>query len=141
MYIGNAAEILDRNELNYDLVLLIDVLEHFEKEQGVDLIKKILKNNRGVLISIPKDIGLQEDAFKNTYETHRANWSKKELSKFGDHYFRYDDANNIVYIGSKEDVSKIKKKYPLKLQVRKFIMSIPILSNLLRLIKKILIRK
>lgn len=141
IYIGDAVKLINHSEVHYDLVLLIDVLEHFTKEQGEELIKEILTSNKGVLISIPKDIGIQEDAFKNVYETHRANWSKKELSNFGNHYFQYDDANNIVYIGLKEEVNKLKRRYPLKLKVRKLFMSIPVLSTFLRFIKKILIRK
>lgn len=141
IYIGNAFDIIDKDDMNYDLVLLIDVLEHFDKEQGRELIKKILKISKGILISIPKDIGIQEDAFDNVYETHRANWTRKELSGLGPHFFQYDDANHIVYVGKSEEVSKIKNKYPLKLRIRKIIMKVPILSQILRIIKKNIIRK
>jgi 2-polyprenyl-3-methyl-5-hydroxy-6-metoxy-1,4-benzoquinol methylase len=44
------------NELNfsYDLILLVDVLEHFNKPEGNMLLKKILTNNKGALISTKK---------------------------------------------------------------------------------------
>ncbi len=59
IYIGNALEILPELKSKYDLILLIDVLEHFEYEEGRELIQLCLQKGRNLIISTPKDIGSQ----------------------------------------------------------------------------------
>lgn len=75
IYIGDALEILPSIDCKYDLVLLIDVFEHFDYDNGMQLLNVIKEKSRNVLISVPKDIGDQGAAFGNVYETHRYQWT------------------------------------------------------------------
>ena len=67
----------------YDLYLLIDVLEHIEKEKGKELLKK-LKGR--VIVAMPKNIEVDEKLNQerikdhgNKYGVHVSSWTAKEL--------------------------------------------------------------
>lgn len=57
----------------YDLVLMIDVIEHMEKEEGQILLKNIVNCWTSVLVSTPKIFEEQHDP-SNPYETHVSHW-------------------------------------------------------------------
>jgi hypothetical protein len=114
IYISDIMEVLDKIESRYDLVLLIDVLEHFDKHQGENLLHKILQNNGGVLISTPKKPSSQEDAFNNVYETHRSKWTKNDLSSLAPNLFINDRVSHIAYLGNDGNVTRLKRKLRLK---------------------------
>jgi len=98
--IGNAIDILPNLTEHYDLTLLIDVLEHFGKEDGIKLLKECIEHSDNILISVPNDIGNQGDAFDNIYETHRFQWESHhfvEISK--DLFFIKGKKSLIAYVG------------------------------------------
>jgi 2-polyprenyl-3-methyl-5-hydroxy-6-metoxy-1,4-benzoquinol methylase len=82
--IGDALEILPTiREHAYELVLAIDILEHFAKPDGVrflDHVKRIA--SRAVLVSTPKEV-LGQEVEANPYESHRSQWSQEELAEQG----------------------------------------------------------
>ena len=51
IYIGNAIKILPEIDLNYDLILLIDILEHFEKDDGIKLLRLARERAKNLIIS------------------------------------------------------------------------------------------
>lgn len=110
IYIGNAFEIIDDINHKYDLILLIDVLEHFDKDIGIKFINKLKKKGKSILISTPKIVGLQKNSFSNIYESHRSSWTKKELERIGPHIFIYDKKSHIYYFDKKESLNYIKEK-------------------------------
>lgn len=114
MYINDIMEVLDKIEVRYNLVLLIDVLEHFEKHKGEILLHKVLDKSDGVLISTPKKPSSQKDAFGNVYETHRSKWTKDELSSLAPNLFMNDSVSHITYLGNNENVTRLKRKLRLK---------------------------
>lgn len=103
LYDEDVINIIDKIDIAYDLVLLIDVLEHFNKEQGNSLLCKIMRNNKGVIISTPKKVSDQKDAFNNKYEIHKSQWTKDELSSQGESFFLSDPVSHIVYLSSNKD--------------------------------------
>lgn len=132
LYVEDILKLVDKLDFNYDLVLLIDVLEHFSKNEGKLLLDKLLSKSIGILISTPKDPSHQKNAFGNTYEIHKSRWTKEELSRLifrnndeildigskvvnGSDYnrsclFVRDSVSIIGYIGSRERVRKLKRK-------------------------------
>src|SRR5215510_15677298 len=50
IYNKNILELALILDHKYDLILLIDVLEHFEKKEGSNLLELLLKNKKGVLL-------------------------------------------------------------------------------------------
>jgi hypothetical protein len=110
IYVQDILLLVDKLDYRYDLALLVDVLEHFTKADGNSLLKKMLSNNRGVLISTPKKPSNQKALFGNSYETHRARWTKQELSGFANSLFVSDNTQLMAYLGKKEAVDTLKSR-------------------------------
>jgi len=122
IYRGNALDVLPTIKIRYDLVLLIDVLEHFEYEDGLKVLKQCIKCGRNVLFSTPKDIGKQEKEHGNVFETHRFQWKKKHFNIFNTKFFLPNEYSLICYIG--EDAQRIQKelaRMKLRSRIRRYV--------------------
>ena len=87
MYYGNIFELLPTITKKYDTLLLIDVLEHFDKKDGLRLIDELLKiTNKSIIISTPLYPAEQGDYLGNDLETHKSRWN---IIDFVDYDFRY----------------------------------------------------
>lgn len=110
MYIGDIVEVLDEIEPTYELVLLIDVLEHFEKQRGEMLLRSMLQRNEGVLVSTPREPSSQKAVFGNPYEIHRSRWTREELSSLAPSLFIADEVSQIAYLGNAEGVTRVEER-------------------------------
>jgi hypothetical protein len=102
IFIGNALEVLPSLAETYDLVLLIDVLEHFGYEDGVRLLGECRRVARNLLVSVPKVNDQQGSLFGNEYETHRFQWTKAHLHALlgGEVLFMRNRYSTICYVGA-----------------------------------------
>lgn len=68
---------------SYDLVLAIDILEHFEHADGEDFVRECQRvSRRHLIVATPEQfVAQQVDA--NPLENHRSHWTKPELSSLG----------------------------------------------------------
>ena len=66
----------------YDLVLAIAILEHFCKEEGTAFVTELKRIGKKIILTVPKD-WREQSVSGNPYETHRSQWSFKELVTFG----------------------------------------------------------
>ncbi len=67
----------------YDVILFIDILEHFPREQGFELLRKLLEHtNKALIVSTPIDPSPQADYMGNAYETHRSRWTPIDFARF-----------------------------------------------------------
>ena len=107
IYTGNALDVLPNLEQKYDLILIIDVLEHFSYEEGMKLLKLCKEKGKNILISIPKEIGHQDAIFENKFEEHKFQFEQKHISSLGDTAFIPNEASNICILG--ENVSAVRK--------------------------------
>ncbi len=83
IYFGDALEVMPKMDRQYNLVLAIDILEHFEKRDGLRFIDLLKRSSDGkVLISTPKDF-IEQHVEANPYENHRSHWTKGELEQAG----------------------------------------------------------
>ncbi|MGG4047521.1 methyltransferase domain-containing protein [Paenibacillus favisporus] len=84
IYIGDAYELMMKRQLGaYDLIIVGDVLEHFEKERGIWLLEACLKQCRSLLLNVPIGPDWPQGAeYGNEYETHRSVWTEKELDRY-----------------------------------------------------------
>ena len=80
LYVEDMRELVAKLDYSYDLVLLIDVLEHLQYTRWKTSVGE-------VIIKKFRDIGLnskrpsnQKSAFGNTFETHKSRWTKKDIS-------------------------------------------------------------
>lgn len=76
---------------SYDLILLIDVIEHMSKEDGHALLRMMLRTGASVLVSTPKVFVEQHDDH-NPYEEHICLWDWRD---FNDHYGVKADMSTI----------------------------------------------
>ncbi|HEU5119740.1 MAG TPA: hypothetical protein VFT71_02030 [Candidatus Nitrosocosmicus sp.] len=135
IYNENILDIAPKLDISYDLILLIDVLEHFEKNDGLPLLKALLHNHSCVLVSTPKNPTPQQDAFGNVYETHRSAWSMHELAGLGFSTFISDEISLICLLSSNrskidlfnERIKTLKKhgKLPIEARLKKIARQIP----------------
>ena len=119
IFIGNASDILPTLKTKYDLVLVIDVLEHFGYKEGMELVEKCCNIAKNILISTPLNPDPQEGVFGNDFEKHKFRWHKKHFAHISNKYCLYVASSLIIYIG--EDALTVKSKVRNEsLQSRKF---------------------
>ena len=63
-----------------------------------------------VLVSTPKKVSNQSDAFGNEFERHRSQWTKAELVELGKALWISDRISHISYLTRKENQIKLLKK-------------------------------
>lgn len=66
----------------FDLVTMIDSLEHLEPEQGRELLNWLLARNGHVIVSVPVGRCDQGAEYGNQYESHRTQFSGNEFNAY-----------------------------------------------------------
>lgn len=84
IYIGKAEELIQGLE-NYDLILIMDMLEHMETvEVGKEFLRVCFKKASRIIVSTPKGFWPQRISFfGNNLEKHRCGWQIKDLEELG----------------------------------------------------------
>lgn len=84
MHIGDAmAQLAQMPSRTYDLVLAIDILEHFDKQDGEHFARECARVSRAAaLISTPK-VFHDQTVEANPLENHRSLWTEHELRGLG----------------------------------------------------------
>jgi len=80
--IGDALELLPTLQ-TYDLVICIDVLEHFLRSDGERLLGLIADHGRHYVVTTPKHFFAQTAVHGNLAERHLCEWSISELQMWG----------------------------------------------------------
>ena len=139
IYIGDALELIGKIAYTYDLLLLIDVLEHFDKESGAKFLKKIAKKSKFFIISTPKQFIEVKSVFGNQYEIHRSKWSSKELEQqskeLGMDFIYLHESHSLIYLfGERDKIRDIKRRIR-KTKVKGLAAKIPLVSWVYRFIR------
>ena len=80
---SEALDFLSNTTERFDLIILGDVLEHFSKEQGRNVLELCLLKSTFVLVIVPLGNHWQQgSSYGNAYEQHRSVWTVKELRKY-----------------------------------------------------------
>jgi len=113
IFIGNVLDLLPVDKERYDLILLIDVLEHFTYEDGIKLLTECQKQAKNIIISTPWDIGIQGECFDNKYESHLFQWKKSHFKQYKNAYFFPNSNSLLCFIGEdfKTIIPKMKINY------------------------------
>lgn len=106
IYVGNAFDVID--ELGtYDLIVMGDVLEHFEKNIAWQFIDKCISHaEKHIIICIPlSEKWKQPEIYGNPYEQHRSFWQAEEFEPFicAWEYFNYSAGKYGAMLVKKED--------------------------------------
>jgi hypothetical protein len=81
IFIGDALSLLPTLG-KYDIILLLDTLEHFTKEDGLQILKDCQLHATHVLVATPIEIEPQGAVYGNEFEHHRFQWNKRDLISF-----------------------------------------------------------
>ena len=73
-------------DVGYDLVLMIDVLEHFTAECGRQTLQELVSTNKHVIVSVPNGVMEQGETFGNPYEAHK--WTFNGVEEFKEYEFK-----------------------------------------------------
>jgi hypothetical protein len=111
IFIGDALEVTRSLKRRYDLVFLIDVLEHFKMEDGAALLDRLLGLADGVLVAMPRRYE-QSGEFPNPYERHQAEWSLEAIEKIAPAGRILDQkASFVCYLGKREWVDRFNERF------------------------------
>ena len=71
---------------NFDLITLFDVIEHFDKEEGIKLLELLLQKTKHIIIFTPEGF-LQQDKtthpnIKDEGMIHRSGWFNNDFNKY-----------------------------------------------------------
>lgn len=88
----------------YDLVMMIDVIEHIDKEQAIIIVKNFLKKNSVMVIASPiKFFG--QSLYQSKFENHISHWARSDFETLGFvDMQRYGDGAVYLVSNSKLDV-------------------------------------
>jgi 2-polyprenyl-3-methyl-5-hydroxy-6-metoxy-1,4-benzoquinol methylase len=100
--IGDAIRVLPQLA-TYDLVLLIDVLEHVDKADGIRLITVSLQKGTFVIVSTPKNPAPQAAQFGNIHERHRSAWTRRELTSIAPTLFLQEPQSLVALLSMSKD--------------------------------------
>jgi hypothetical protein len=100
IYTGDARRIVPELRHTYDLILLIDVIEHFTIDEGRALLMACAERGKACLISTPLEATQQGSAFGNAYEVHHSQWSKRHFADLGKAVFVPNPTSLLCYLPS-----------------------------------------
>ena len=103
-------KIFIRNVLNieirpYDLYLLIDIIEHWEKNEVYKLLDKLLQMGN-VIIATPNKFIPQGMVNGNKWETHKSFWTDADFNKYERFIVENDLSLIMILYGSNLDKPK-----------------------------------
>jgi hypothetical protein len=102
IYVGDATEIVPTLQGPYNLVLMIDVFEHIEREAGKKLVRDLLNISDGILICVPAEYNEQDAIFNNPFEMHRTHWTDDDLSSMASaRFIRQVPKKRMCLLGEK----------------------------------------
>jgi SAM-dependent methyltransferase len=111
--IGDAKNILPTLG-NFDVILIADVIEHFEKPDAINLVSNCLEKGKVVIVSTPREFYTQGDSFGNNYEIHRCLF---QIQDFPSDCFvtKIKTLSCDIFIASRKPIDE-KSIYPAKFE-------------------------
>ncbi|SKA79510.1 hypothetical protein SAMN05443428_10379 [Caloramator quimbayensis] len=81
VYFGFVQEVIKSLKYSYDLILMIDVLEHFNKNEGEEIIESLLQICKNLLVCTPA-IPSKQTYLDNNLEEHKSLWKISDFKKY-----------------------------------------------------------
>ncbi len=109
IYIGETVEIISASNMYYDLVIGIDILEHYRKKDGIYFINTLKSITDNIIISTPYIYFEQPPLFGNRYEEHFSGWDFYDFKHLGFNYI-WKTGVSMVGVYSSKDYDLINAK-------------------------------
>jgi len=98
---------------SFDCVILLEVIEHLTKNEGLQIIKKMEKiATKKIVVTTPNGFLPQDEYDENIYQFHKSGWKTKDFKKLN---FKVYGFNGLKFI--RGDYAKVKLK-PIELWTR-----------------------
>ena len=99
--VGNFATEHTWKAVGWDLVMMMDSLEHLEPEQGREFLVRLVEDNKHVIVSVPNGFMPQDEAvYGNELEKHRTTFHGSEFDCY-DHKVLHLGLCRVVSIKGK----------------------------------------
>lgn len=124
VYIGNALDEV-RNLEHYDLILLVDVIEHFTKNEGLTLLNLLFMQSNWLIITSPKGKFPQGELYGNIHEVHHSEWNYNDFTDYSCLEIPLDVSNLYLLTKKPENLKMINLwRIPRMVYPAKYIRSI-----------------
>jgi hypothetical protein len=101
VYFGDILKIY-RELPEYDLVLMIDIIEHINKEEAIHLVKHLLSRSNNIIIATPIDF-FEQELYQSEFERHVSHWTRDDFKNLGFLDLQFFE-EGAVYLLSKEKI-------------------------------------
>ena len=91
VYFTDIESFLKGDHKNYDCVLMLDVIEHLPKENGLKVLKQLQEMSDNIIIITPRRLSMTKSNW-NTWEDHKCVWSKQEFEELG-----FQDVRELIH--------------------------------------------
>ena len=79
--IGDVFKVIDSLGM-FDAVLLGDIIEHFTKNEGHQLLKELFNHTKNIFIATPYGYKQQGAIGTNKHEAHKSGWTLSDLKRY-----------------------------------------------------------
>jgi SAM-dependent methyltransferase len=77
IYFGDVLQLY--NDLPvYDVVIMIDIIEHIDKEKAISLLKHFLNKGSKIIVATPKHF-FEQELYESVFEHHLSHWTIKDF--------------------------------------------------------------
>lgn len=98
VYFGDVLQ-LYKELPSYDLVLMIDIIEHINKVEALILLKYLLQMGSRIIIATPVEF-FHQHLYESEYENHISHWTIEDLKYLGFAEVQYFDAGAIYLLSA-----------------------------------------
>lgn len=89
--------------MHYDLILLIDIIEHWTEQETTNRVNLLMKYTNNILISTPKEVSMYKEHFYGDSRHHITQFTKDFLPSIGiTNYREYDNSLSWLWLIKKE---------------------------------------
>lgn len=85
---------------DYDLALMIDVIEHIDKEKATEMLRYFISKGTKIIVATPINY-FQQHLYESSFEEHVSHWKLSDFSKLCSVEVQYFNAG-AVYLISKQ---------------------------------------
>jgi len=86
----------------YDLILMIDVIEHLNKGNALNMLRYFLEKKSKILIATPLKF-FEQELYESQYERHISHWSLKDFKNLGCVEYQCTEGG-VIYLLSNEKI-------------------------------------
>lgn len=84
----------------YDLILMIDIIEHLEKDAAIKMLKHFLAKGSTVIVATPIDF-FEQELYESVFEHHVSHWTVSDFTKIANVDYQNFDAGRVYCISNK----------------------------------------